>query len=153
MNPFSWHRMLLRTWKSIKHHLGTIFLDSNDTFKYNQVLRLDRALRRFFLFCYEYFFRHDREFKIAVYFRLGELLFNLGLENIKFVLHIPIYVVKTLFGCVVVCLMPFFVCKGRNHGAVKLLYFASKIIFHWRVSSICFKKCRRRAFRTNFALI
>ena len=58
-----------------------------------------------------------------VHLRFFEFLFNLRLEKVQFILHVPIDVVKALFWMVVEAVLSFFISECRYHLTIKFLYF------------------------------
>ena len=63
----------------------------------------------------------SREDEVFVHGGLAELLFDLRLEDVKFVLHVPVNVREALLRCVVVCVLPFLISKGWDHTVIELL--------------------------------
>ena len=61
------------------------------------------------------------EDEVFVHGGLAELLFDLRLEDVEFVLHVPVNVREALLRCVVVCVLPFLISKGWDHTVIELL--------------------------------
>ena len=58
---------------------------------------------------------------------LAELLFDLRLEDVELVLHVPVNVREALLRCVVVCVLPFLISKGRDHTIIELLNLRGRV--------------------------
>ena len=69
----------------------------------------------------------SREHKVFVHAWFAELLLNLCLENIQFVLHIPIDVGEALLRRVIIGMLAFLMSKHWNHSFIKLLNLSGRI--------------------------
>ena len=69
-----------------------------------------------------------RKLEVFVHSGLAELLFDLGLEDIQFVFHVPVKVREALLRGVVVCKLPLLVCESGNHAFVELFDLDSRFL-------------------------
>jgi len=69
-----------------------------------------------------------RKMEMFVHSGLAELLFDLGLEDIQFVLHVPVKIREALLRGVVVCKLPLLVCECGNHAFVELFDLGSRFL-------------------------
>jgi len=84
----------------------------------------------------------SRKVEIFIHRRLPELLFDLSLENVEFVLHVPVDVGEPLLGRVVISVLPLFVGECRYHTIVELFDLGSRVF----TAFICWG-----TFRSDFA--
>ena len=74
-----------------------------------------------------------------VHIRLAEFLLNLRLEDVEFILHIPIDISETLLRCVVKCVLSLLISKSWYHSIIELFDLGSRVfstfILRWTLRS------------------
>ena len=82
------------------------------------------------------------EVEVFIHGRLAVLLFDLRLEDVEFVLHIPIDICEALLCCIVECVLSLLISKGWYHAIIELFDFSG-----WVFGTLIL----RRTFRAHFS--